>query len=234
MKSVVMVGYAWSKNEVDWKTDSEIWIMNDMYDFVPRYDRLFDIHTEHSIINRITRREKLNHYEALKVLDKPIYMQKKWPEIPMSVEFPLKDLIAQYHIPAMGDKIFITCTVSHMLALAIYEGFEEITLLGIDEAIDDEYKDEMPSVLYWLGVAYGKGIKINVSNHSPLMKAFFVYGYEEDKKRHFIEFLDGDLARVDEIRQKAIKHQEYFFAEENKCIGAANMLEHIKKLTSEI
>jgi len=234
MKSVVIVGYAYSIKEVDWKTDSEIWIMNDMYDFVPRYDRMFDIHSDKSILERTTRREGLNHFEALKVLDKPIYMQRVWTEIPNSVRFPLAEIINEYYREAMGDKIFITCTVSHMLALAIYEGFEEITLLGINEEVDTEYEVEMPSVLYWLGKADGHGIKINISQSSPLLKGFFVYGYEEEKKKKILTFIDTEIERINGMEKRAIQQQEYYFAEENKSIGAATVLKHLKKELTEI
>jgi len=234
MKSVVIVGYAYSINEVDWKADAEIWIMNDMYDFVPRYDRLFDIHSDESIINRVSRREKLNHFEALTVLDKPIYMQRVWSEIPNSVRFPLEEIKQKYYREAMGDKIFLTCTAAHMIALAIYEGFEEITLLGIDEAIDTEYEIEMPSVLYWLGKADGHGININVSQCSPLLKGYFVYGYEDQEKKKVVTYIDGEISRIESIKQRAIQQQEFYFAEENKSIGAATILEHLKKLFTEI
>lgn len=235
MKKVTMIGYAYSKNEAKWdETEGEIWIMNDMYDFAPRYDRLFDIHSDDSILNRVTRREGLNHYEALKTLTKPVYMQHTWPEIPASVKFPLDEIIKEYYIPAMGDKIFLTCSVSHMLAFAIYEGFEEISLLGIDQAIGTEYELEMPSVLYWLGVANGKGIKVNVSDHSPLLKGYYIYGYEDEKKKQFESWISKEQARIDEIKKKAIEHQQYYFAEENKCVGAATILEHIRKLHTEI
>ena len=234
MKSVVIVGYANSIKEVDWKTESEIWIMNDMYDFVPRFDRIFEIHTAESIRTRVTRREGLNHYEALKILENPIYMQSAWPEIPSSVRFPLDEIIKEFYIPAMGDKIFITCTVSHMLALAIFEGFEEISLLGVDQAIDTEYEVEMPSVLYWLGIAQGRGIKVHISQHSPLLKGYFVYGYDDKGKQKITEFIDGELTRMNGIKQKAINHQEYYMAEENKCIGAETAYGHLKKLFTEI
>ena len=235
MKKVTMIGYAYSMNEAKWdETESQIWIMNDMYDIAPRYDRLFEIHTDESILTRITRREGLNHYEALKKLTKPVYMQHVWPDIPASVRFPLAELIRDYYIPAMGDKIFLTCTVSHMLAMAIYEGFEEITLLGIDQAIDTEYEVEMPSVLYWLGVANGKGIKINISDHSPLLKGYYIYGYEDQQKRQFVGWIKKEQQRIDEIKKKAIEHQQYYFAEENKCVGAATILDHICKLHTEI
>jgi hypothetical protein len=134
----------------------------------------------------------------------------------------------------MGDKIFTTCSVTHMLMLAIYEGYEEIHLYGIDEAVDGEYKDEMPGVLYWLGVAYGRGIKVVVSPHSPLLKGYWIYGYEDKPKKQHIEFLEGELKRIKDTANISRQNQLAYRDEEMKCNGAAAMLEHIIKLQTKI
>ena len=234
MKKVAIVGYAPSWKDAPYKDkDTEIWIMNDMYDIAPRFDRLFDIHMIEEIMTRKSRGEgnKL-HYEMIQKLDKPIYMQKEYPEIPASVKYPLKEITKKYLIQAMGDKIFITCSVAFMIALAIYEEFEEIMFYGVHEAVDSEYKDEMPSVVYWMGVAAGKGIKIFVSEDSPLLKAVYVYGYEEPGYTEFHKMLYGELARVQNIQNTAITNKQKCRDEEMKCVGALAILEHIKKITT--
>ena len=235
-RKLAMVGYAASRDEAPWQDpDFDIWIMNDMYELAPRYDAVFDIHDIAEIRSRLGRAGKGSHYEALKTLTKPVYMQEYYPEIPASIRFPLTELVQKYHIPAMGDKLFMTCTVAYMLALAIDEGkWDQIHLYGIDEAVDGEYKDEMPSVLYWLGLAAGRGIRIEVSAHSPLLKGWYLYGYEEPKKRQFTAFLDGEIKRVDGIREQAVRIQQEYRDEQMKCAGAVAILEHIKKLTTKI
>jgi hypothetical protein len=134
----------------------------------------------------------------------------------------------------MGDKIFLTCSVAHMLALAIFEGFEQIQLYGIHEAIDDEYACEMPSVLYWLGVAYGKGIEVTISEDSPLLKGYFIYGYEDAKKTVFQKNIKAEIDRASKIAKEAQGNQRFYREEECKCIGAITAFEHIQKLTSMI
>jgi hypothetical protein len=236
MKKVALVGYAPSWKDAPYNDlDIEIWIMNDMYDFAPRWDRLFDIHMLDEIKTRKSRGEgnKL-HYEMLKTLDKPVYMQQHFDEIPASVKFPLNSIVDKYWIPAMGDKIFLTCSVSHMLALAVFESYDEIQLYGIHEAVDDEYSVEMPSVLYWLGVAYGKGITVKISPESPLLKGYFIYGYEDAKDAAFQKQLQFDLDRMAKIKDEAQKKLQFYHDEECKCIGATAILEHIKKITSAI
>ncbi|MFA5130424.1 MAG: hypothetical protein WC477_05965 [Patescibacteria group bacterium] len=236
MKKLSIVGYASSYKEAPFLDDEfEIWIMNDMHDLVPRYDVLFDIHDPNEIKGRpVTRQKGLPQWETLKTIKKPIYMQKHFDEIPASIEFPLQRLIDKYHIPAMGDKLFVTCSVALLLAFAIDLGYEEIHLYGIDEAVDEEYSLEMPSVIYWLGYAAGKGIKIVVSPHSPLLKGWYVYGYEEPQKKHMVEFLKGESDRVKGIQQKAFENRDFYQQEQLKCEGALVLIEHINKLITKI
>lgn len=228
MKKVVIIGYAYSKNEVVWdQENTEYWIMNDSMDQFPKFDRCFDIHLDRYILDRPN---KPNFFETLKQLKKPIYMQRVWEEIPYSIKYPLDEIIDKFYIEAMGDVLLMTCTVTYMIALAIYEGFDEISLLGIDEAVDGEYKDEMPGVLYWIGLARGVGIKVNISSHSPLLKGYFMYGYQEEKNCKINEYMEKEQNRIEEIRQNALKNQRYFELEEAKCVGAATLLAHLKKI----
>jgi len=235
-KKLALVGYAASRNEAPWNDPNfEIWIMNDMYEISPRYDIVFDIHDINEIRGRVGRVGKGSHYEALKQIKKPVYMQDFYEDIPASEKFPLAEITKQHYIPAMGDKIFLTCTVAHMLALAILKGcYSEIYLYGIDEAVDGEYRDEMPSVLYWLGMAAGKGIKVHVTPSSPLLKGWFVYGYEQPQFSQYQHFLTEEIKRVDGISKEAIRIQQEYRDEQMKCAGAAAILDHIKKLTSKI
>ena len=235
-KKLAMVGYANSWREAPFKDKSfEIWIMNNMYNIAPRFDRVFDIHDLDEIQNRPQKSDEPKHYETIKTLPKPIYMQDHYDEIPASVKYPLDEMIKEFYIPeAMGDKLFTTCTVTHMLALAIYEGFEEIHLYGIDEAVDSEYVDEMPGVLYWLGVAYGKGIKIVISPNSPLLKGFWIYGYEDKPKKQHIGLLESELKRIQDTAKVSKDYQQVYHDEEMKCHGAEAILAHIIKLQTKI
>ncbi len=236
MKKVALVGYASSWGEAPFEDKSfEIWIMNSMYLIAPRYDRIFDIHDIEEIKNRPQKPDEPKHYEAIKTLQKPIYMQRHYDEIPASIEYPLAEMVKEFYIPkAMGDKLFTTCSVTHMLALAIHEKFEEIHLYGIDEAVDGEYSDEMPGVLYWLGVANGKGIELVISPHSPLLKGYWIYGYEDKPKKQHIEFLEGELKRIKTTADESLRYQQAYHDEQMKCNGAAAILEHIIKLQKKI
>jgi len=100
-------------------------------------------------------------------------MQEKNQDIPMSVEFP-KDLI----IKKFGK--YFTNSISWMIALAILEGFKTIYIYGVDMAQDDEFAFQRPSCEYFIGWAKGAGINVVIPAKSDLLKAAWLYPYEDD------------------------------------------------------
>ena len=236
MKKVALIGYADSRKTFKPEEyDGEIWIMNDMFDLGFKFDRIFDIHDDQDILNRVTRRRDLNLFESFKKIQKPIYMQHVWQEIPYSVEYPIGGIEKEFHLTeAMGQHLFLTCSPAYMLALAIYEKFEQIELYGIDLAIDGEFKDELPGVLYWLGLASGRGINIVISETSPLLKCFYRYGYDDPKKDQANIFIENEIKRINSIKNTAEEIQKKYRDEEMKCLGASTILEHFQKLINNI
>lgn len=78
-------------------------------------------------------------------------------------EYPYDEIVSRFGIDYFSN------TIAYMIALAVYEGYEKIRLYGVDMA-PEEYKNEMPSVEFWLGVAIGQGIKVEISQGSSLFK----------------------------------------------------------------
>ena len=118
----------------------------------------------------------------------PIYVAKKWLDVPNSVEYPINEVL-EYFKPI---KYFMN-SMAYMLALAIMEGYERIETYGIDFRyfgdLGDELKyptnwlDETHCGAFWAGVAIGKGIEVVTTKRSSLMKPVFpddpnLYGYE--------------------------------------------------------
>jgi len=101
--------------------------------------------------------------QGLNQLPCPIYMQRHHEDIPNSVAFPI-ELFRE----VFGD--YFTCTASYMIAMAIYEGYEEIHIYGVDMAADTEYASQRPSCEYFIGIAEGKGIKVVIPLDSDLLK----------------------------------------------------------------
>lgn len=76
---------------------------------------------------------------------------------------------------------YFTNTISYMLAYALYKGFDEIEIYGVDMNDKDEYINQRSSVMYWIGFARGKGVKVKIS--SNIDNPVFLYGYDNDKKK---------------------------------------------------
>ncbi len=143
----------------------------------------------------------------------PIYMAQRWPDIPMSVEYP-RELIANRF------RRYFTNSISWMIATAIFEtieawqngldGFEEIAIYGVDMAMGgagSEYSFERPSVEYFAGRVDGmnearqasglKGINFIIPSKSDICKTLFLYPFEETAP-----FREKLMARKTELRQR--------------------------------
>ena len=137
---VCIVGCADSKNMAPFLDPSyEIWGVNNLFvTQLPnaRYDRWFEIHNIEYNGKNWSRRESLDfrgqtvddYVKSLARLPFPVFMQKEWSQIPNAVEYPLKEILDTF-----GD--YFTNTISWEIALAIYLGFEEIKIVGVDMAV---------------------------------------------------------------------------------------------------
>jgi hypothetical protein len=111
------------------------------------------------------------HEQWLIDCDIPVFMQDKDPDIPMSVRYPLEAVTAR-----VGG--YLTSSAAYMIALAIYEWVDELSLLGIYLQTGSEYQQQRPCVEYLLGVARGFGIKVILPPDCQLTKAP-LYAYSE-------------------------------------------------------
>ena len=95
--------------------------------------------------------------------------------------YPLQEVIECFGVDYFSN------TVDYALALAIYEGFTEIHLYGVNMAFESEYEFEKPGVEFWIGQAMGRGIKVVVhGNESTILKTrdgkLYGYGIEQIRR----------------------------------------------------
>ena len=169
---------------------------------LPRVDRWFDLHTvdvwrQGKTWYRPDASEPLTYVDWLASRDVPITMQESYPLIPTAERYPLRDIVETFNIvPAewdlsqkdaewwelVKDRGEFTCTVSYMIALALYMGVECIDLFGIDFAGNDILKIERtvqrPGAKYWVGIARGMGVPVTVAPGSRFEYQQFLYGYQ--------------------------------------------------------
>lgn len=185
-KKVAIIGCSDSKSEAPWDDkDWEFWGVNNLFLTLndKPWTRWFELHTFTCQNATFSRRwkydfrgQKVNDYmTGLSKLKCPVYMQQKWDIIPNSKIYPIKEILETF-----GG--YFTNTISYEIALAIYMGFEEIGIYGVDMAVDTEYHHQRPSCEYFIGLALGKGIKITIPEEADLIKTRFPYGFGEKKE----------------------------------------------------
>ena len=129
-----------------------------------RADRWFELHPYWAQTGR--------DIAFLKACPIPVYtltLCDDWA--PTSVQFPIEQVLG------MGYRKAFCSTFAYQVALAIYHKFTHIRLRGVNMVAGREALIERPNLLYWLGVAEGRGIHIDIDD--PLvMQAPHAYGYQ--------------------------------------------------------
>lgn len=105
-------------------------------------------------------------YEILNSLEVPILVQKPWKKLKNQQVYPLKEIQKEFGIE------YFTCSQAYLLALALYEGYKHVNLVGwynfLPEFPDNEWNnvlwDEIMCQNFWVGFLKGKGIKVTGGN----------------------------------------------------------------------
>ena len=170
-----------------------------------KLDRCFMMDSEEWIIAKNHSFSNIKDVEEdMRKAGIPIYVSKKWKNVPNTVEYPIEEIKAKFPHYFMDS-------FSYMFALAIHEGFERIELYGIDFRYFNElgeliwrpeagspwadfikkhpdwnfetfmhkqhnWLDETHCGAFWVGLAIGKGIEVVTSQRSSLMKPIHPQG----------------------------------------------------------
>ena len=185
---VAIVGFAGTRDQAPFNNpEFEIWSVNNLHNFIPRTDRVFQLHQRCEWeVDDLHGFPGKKHLEWLQTCGVPVYTIDKCDDIPTSIKYPLDKMIEEFGIPRLKSKqkdAYFTNSISFMIALAIHEGFKEIHVYGVDMAVLSEYNDQRPSCEYYLGIAKGKGIDVYLPTESDLLKTRFIYGYEEEEQK---------------------------------------------------
>ena len=235
---VAIVGFTGTREQAPYNDpEFEVWTVNNLYRFVPRQDRVFELHTREQIAADLTHGvDGKTYVEELASMTIPVYMQEKYPDIPSSIKYPLDKMIEEFGIPRSNTNhkpdAYFTNSISFMTALAIYEGFTEIHIYGVDMAIGIEYQAQRPSCEYYLGIAKGRGIKLYLPIESDLLKTRFIYGYDDVRKDAWEKKLESTLKHMNTQKQQSdmvIRNQQ---SVSDKYEGAITALHEMVKTWS--
>lgn len=245
-KKVAIVGCAETKSQAPFGDQSwEIWGVNNLYLHIPRWTRWFEIHSvaydeiKRKWFRRMNPDLKKGTYEwsdefrgqpagdyiaGLAKMECPVYMQRRWDAIPGSKPYPLKEILARF------PRQYFTNTISWMLALAIYEDFEEIHVYGVDMAVGSEYYYQRPSVEYFLGLIEGAGKKLYIPDEADLLKTRFLYGFGETEKCAWDKKIKNMLASMEQRKAQAQQNHDAAEAQVHQYIGALMAIKEVNKI----
>jgi hypothetical protein len=180
-KKVAIVGFADSWKDAPFQDPGvEVWGLNELHKYVPRWDRWFELHDDETLgvtKRDLTEGEMKRHLEWLSRDHGPgklIYMLPQFcaGRFPNAVAYPLDEMIARF-----GR--YFTSSIGYMIALAIAEEYDWIGLYGIDLASDVEYQQQRANAEYLVGIARGQGRTVVTAESSAICKAGHLYGYEK-------------------------------------------------------
>lgn len=186
----------------------EIWGTSRLYEGIPRWTRWFELHDLDTIgkgwqcSEDERRARRAAHVGWMAEQMAPIYLQHEDERVPAGIAYPL-DAVLAYLAECGATERYLTNSVSYMLALAIYEGVDEIGVYGVDMALTEEWGYQRPSCEYLIGLARGLGIKVTIPKESDLLKTVFLYGYEDNS-----EFSAKARARGRELKARLESEKE--------------------------
>jgi len=96
--------------------------------------------------------------------------------IPTSIEYPLSDVL----FDVLQGRSYLVGSFSFMLAYAIYTGkYDHIEIYGCELAAKEEWSYQRPNTEHLLGIAIGKGIRVDIMTESSLLSTpnDAIYGY---------------------------------------------------------
>jgi len=228
MKKVAIVGAEeHTRDNAPWDDESfDIWVVNEWPTeaWVKRFNASLDIHWSHVYTNGKYDRgtgywEWLQQERGI-----PIYMQDVDPRVPDSVRFPLQEINAEFmtNLTYEGQPVQnYKTSVSYLVALALFQGYEQIDTYGIELA-GNEYKGQNSNFAFWVGLAIGRGVKIDLHCSRGMFDAP-LYGYQAFvKNSKSYDYVIGLQKQISEKQREfnmlegALQLAEQMLADEQK------------------
>ena len=203
-KKVCLLGTSNTLNQAPFNDKSfEFWALNDMFVTLPEglATRWFEFHDRKTHETHKPRGDSnISYLDWFRSATIPVYMQEHFEDIPASIKYPLETMVEHF------GRQYFKSTLDYMMALALYEGFEEIHLYGVNMADNIEYAHQRPSMEYWIGRAEGMGVKVVLPEGCDLMKGYFRYGYDEERESDLLIKARTKSAELDRQSKEFMKN----------------------------
>ena len=180
-KKIAIVGFATGSVHKAPYTDPEVerWGINQLWKVAvdKPFDRWFELHSLYEFYH-----SNPGHKEFLKQFAGPVYVREQ--DYPLALKWGIKNAQPFPHRVILDNfRPYFTNTISWLLALAIMMRPEWLGMYGVDMAQDNvlvaEYSEQRPSCEYFLGIAEGTGITLEIPNGCDLLGGSHLYGYED-------------------------------------------------------
>ena len=128
---------------------------------------LYSLETVEHFVMRVVREENT-----------PVVTTRAFDDISNNIVFPLEEVVEKYGSDYFGNSI------DYMIAYALYTGYDDIHLYGVNMGSHFTSKYEKSPLSFWIGMAMGLGYKVSV--HGALSEVLIVDGgklYAYDKKQ---------------------------------------------------
>lgn len=163
----------------------EIWVFNEapQANWCRRYDAVFQLH-KREVYESPNNHVNKTHWGWLQQTHegKTIWMQAVDERVPASKRYPLEEILEQ--VPgakvrwAEHEQAWFDSSGAYALALALYLGYEEIHIYGMDLVSNTEYAYQLPNWNYWVGVANGMGVHLTLHCSQNDFGNGHLYAYE--------------------------------------------------------
>ena len=176
MKKLIIIGTGYGWDDAPYGDDIEVWGITYLPTLRKEVDRVVDMNVYYDL--RWGEFEKERNDKVIKWCSEN------------KVEYTCLD---NYPIDKIKDFFgvdYFSNTVDYAIALAIYNGFKEISIYGINATHFSEYYFQKAGIDFWYGVAIGRGIKIIIpGKKSTIMKTQdgLLYGYDTKQKQQLTE-----------------------------------------------
>lgn len=146
------------------------------------WDEWFELHpverTSFYAGVRHLRPKALAWYRTLPAVGRPLWMLTLDPSIPAARRFPIEELEAAFPPDPGEEGQQWTCQVDYMIPYAIWRGYQHIVLHGHGVNQRPEHMLAHRGILYWIGFARGRGIRVTVLPPSWYRAPAKRYAYE--------------------------------------------------------
>ena len=188
MRKLAIVGaHEDTRNNAPWnKYGYEIWASSNYGNapWMKRCDALIEIHKP--VIYQHHPDDK-EYWKWLQQTDMPVWMLDLHPAIKNAKLYPLeeikKELLSSVFVH--GEPVTnLGSSVDFALALAIYLKYPVIDVYGVEMGIDTKYVTQRPGFAFWVGLAAGRGIKVNINCTDGLFPQTIYGRFMADRSKH--------------------------------------------------